>query len=326
MIAASNHTKVSLVIPGRNSAEFVDQCLMAAVARLGLDGLNEIIFVDDGSTDNTAEIVRKYPVTCIRAEGRGPGAAWNTGWRAAKMPLVWFIDSDCVIESGALSGLLSHLADSAVAGVGGSYSNMRPDSSIATLIHEEIVERHRLMSTEVNRLATFNVVYRRRVLEEVGGFDESLKTAEDADLAFRLRKSNYRLQFEFSSKVKHFHASRLGSYLRAQARRGFYRMRLYYKHPSRMTGDSYSRLSDHIQPPIAILALLSAPLAAWPRLAWIPAVFVGVLAVAQAPFTMRLIRRTRSMRMLLFAPLSFVRAFWRGAGMVAGLLSLCLIR
>ena len=124
--------------------------------------LKEIIFVNDGSTDNTAEIVSRYDVRCINGPGQGPGAARNLGWRAAKTSLIWFMDADCVAEPDALSILLQHMEDPKVAGVGGSYGNMHPDSLLACLIHEEIVERHRTMPPEVNYLATFNVLYRTR--------------------------------------------------------------------------------------------------------------------------------------------------------------------
>ena len=164
--------EVTLVIPGRNAASTVDACLSAVVPLLESGLLREIIFVNDGSTDDTAERVARYPVRCLTGKGQGPGAARNLGWRAAETPLVWFIDSDCVSEVHALELLLARIEGSPFVGVGGSYGNMRPDSLLACLIHEEIVERHRRMPREVNFLATFNVLYRREILEKVDGFDE----------------------------------------------------------------------------------------------------------------------------------------------------------
>ena len=68
---------VSLVIPGRNVASMIKSCLEAVVPILGQHGLEEIIFVDDASIDDTAKIVQHYPVRLIRGEGKGPGAARN---------------------------------------------------------------------------------------------------------------------------------------------------------------------------------------------------------------------------------------------------------
>jgi len=148
---------VSLVIPGRNCAETLEKCLNSVVPLLERGELQEILFVDDGSTDNTAEIARRYPVQVITGAGGGPGAARNLGWRQAQGASIWFIDSDCVAEPDALQKLLLHLNDPEVAGVGGSYANLYPDSLLATLIHEEIIARHRRMPQEVNFLGGFNV-------------------------------------------------------------------------------------------------------------------------------------------------------------------------
>ncbi len=205
----SGNPTVSLVIPARNAARTVRRCLDSVVPMLQSGFLTEILCVDDGSVDATCEIASSYPITTLVGKGEGPGAARNLGWRAARGDLVWFIDSDCVAHSGSLAKLLAQFDSSRIAGVGGSYSNLYPESLVATLIHEEIVARHRRMESEVNFLATFNVVYRRSVLEEVRGFDESLKLAQDAELAYRIRDHGYRLRFESESVVAHHHPTSL---------------------------------------------------------------------------------------------------------------------
>src|SRR5437870_415228 len=113
---------VSLVIPGRNCSRTIRECLNAVVPLLSdpRNRLGEIIFVDDGSTDDTARIVAEFPVRYLKGPGGGPGAARNIGWRAATSPLIWFIDSDCVAEPDALPLLLAKIDNAQVAGVGGS--------------------------------------------------------------------------------------------------------------------------------------------------------------------------------------------------------------
>jgi glycosyltransferase involved in cell wall biosynthesis len=319
--------QVTLVIPARNAARVLRPCLDAVVLLVGHDGLREIIVIDDGSTDDTADIARTYPVRLIQGPGGGPGAARNLGWRAAQTPQVWFIDCDCVAEPDALRLLLPHLADGEVAGVGGSYGNMRPDSLLACLIHEEIIQRHLAMPQEVNFLASFNVVYRREVLEQLGGFDERHTNgpgragAEDAELAFRLRAAGYRLRFERSSRVNHFHPTRLWNYLKTQARHGYYRVMLYRLHPQRMQGDSYSNWADHAQPPLAMVLSATLPLLAWSLARWVPLAILALLIALQFPMTIKLVRRTGRLRYAWFAPMSLVRAFARGFGLVLGVLS-----
>ncbi|MCA9256755.1 MAG: glycosyltransferase, partial [Phycisphaerales bacterium] len=209
-----------------------------------------IIFVDDGSTDDTASIVNERPVTLLPGSGTGPGAARNLGWRAATSTYIWFVDADCVAEPDALATLLPHMNDPNVGGVSGSYGTMTDHSLLSQLIHEEIVERHRRMGRRVNFLATFNVLYRRDALLEVGGFDERFLKGQDAELSFRVMNAGFELHFDIASRVRHYHPTRLRSYLKTQRQQGYWRLFLHLDHKGHAMGDSYSGFSDHIQPPL----------------------------------------------------------------------------
>ncbi len=326
VLATSASTgEVTLVIPGRNCSTTLDRCLQSVVPLKQSGELKEIIFVDDGSTDTTPEIAASYPVRVITGAGQGPGAARNLGWRAVDSDWVWFIDSDCVAHPDALQKLLPHISDPEVAGVGGSYSNLFPESLLATLIHEEIVARHQRMPREVDFLATFNVVYRRSVLEETQGFNESLKLAQDAELAFRISEARYQLRFDIDSKVGHHHPKNPLRYLRTQARQGYYRMALYRHHPSKIGGDSYSGLIDYAQPPLAMLLLASFPMLAGvfigaDRLTVVPLLLLGALVLLQLPLTFRMLANpSHQLRSLCFPLLSVVRSIARGLGMTAGI-------
>jgi GT2 family glycosyltransferase len=255
---------VSLVIPGRNCSRTIRQCLDAVMPLRAPDRLDEIIFVDDGSTDDTRKIVEGYPVRIVAGEGRGPGAARNLGWRAATHDLIWCIDSDCVTEPDALDLLVKQMDDPRVGGAGGSYGNMVPDSLLACLIHEEIVARHARMPARVNYLATFNVIYRRAILEAIGGFDERFVTAEDCELSWRVLAAGHELAFEPRSQVRHYHPMQWQPYLRTQRKHGFYRALLYMNHREYAGGDAYSSFIDHVQPPLAMLIVASLPTLLFP--------------------------------------------------------------
>jgi glycosyltransferase involved in cell wall biosynthesis len=283
--------------------------------------LCEVIFVDDGSTDDTVQIVSEFPVRLIRGKGEGAGAARNLGLREATGDLIWFVDSDCVSEPDALMLLLPHLEDEAVGGVGGSYGNMVADSLLGCLIHEEIVQRHIAMPSEVNFLATFNVLYRRHVLEQVGGFDVRFLKGQDAELAWRVIDAGYRLRFEIKSRVKHFHPTKWRSYLRVQRQQGYWRVFLHLEHKGHSAGDSYSSLLDHIQPPLSVLLLASLPLLVFPITRWVPALLIAALVLAPIPMTVRITARMKRAAYLLYGGMSVVRAFWRGFGMAAGTLA-----
>jgi len=319
---------VTLVIPGRNCAATIDACLRAVIPLKTGGAIDVIVFVDDASTDDTRAIAAQLDVTVLDGPGRGAAAARNVGWRNAQTPLVWFVDSDCVIEPDALSRLLPHLTDQHVGAVGGSYNNLRPDSLLACFIHEEILSRHESMPLCVDFLGGFNVIYRRKALEAVGGFDEAYPgaTAEDADLAFRVRRAGYELRFEPASRVGHYHETRLRNYLSAQRRHGVWRVRLHLKHRGEAFRNAYSGTLDHLQPPLALVVLVATPVALAAGLrAWalLPAT---LLLALQLPMTITLVRRTGSTRYLWFAPFGFLRALWRGVGLVQGAVAAALRR
>jgi len=342
--AAPTAAPVTLVIPGRNCASTLRRCLESVIP-LALRGeLRQIIFVDDGSTDDSRAIAERLLSESLDAsrfrilagQGDGPGAARNLGWRAASdADLIWFIDSDCVAEPDALEQLLPHLDDPAVAGVGGSYGNLYPDSLLATLIHEEIVARHRRMPDEVNFLGGFNVIYRRTALALASGFDECdvngprAPGAEDCDLSFRLHQMGHSLRIENGSLVGHHHPRSLGRYLRSQRIHGHWRVRLYRRHLGQIGGDSYSGLADHLQPVSGLLAVCGLPFVPFvPVTAGIGVLACCIVNLACALAILRRLQlRSESARHLAtgFCAMSCVRSVWRGIGIISGLLS-CVIR
>lgn len=325
--------EVTLVIPGRNCASTLPQCLAGVcdIRDRSPDVLRRIIYVDDGSTDDSREIAATFPVDLIEGPGRGPAAARNLGMRSATTELVWFVDSDCVAEPEALDKLVPHMDDANVGGVSGSYGIMNPSSLLARLIHEEIIERHIRMASlpRVDFLATFNVLYRRAIIDGLNGFDQRYLKGQDAELSFRVMEAGHDLAFEFDSRVRHFHEERWGKYLRTQRQQGHWRVYLHLEHPGHSAGDSYSSLIDHLQPPLALLAVLSLPLVAAPLvfesvLAWlllVPAGLLALLGLFHLPMTLKLLRRTRDPKMIAFWWMSMLRSFWRSLGMSTGTLA-----
>ena len=317
---------VTAVIPGRNCAATLKQCLDAITAiRNNSDALREIIFVDDGSADETTAIANSFKdVKVLRGEGRGAGSARNIGWRAATHPLVWFVDADCVANIDALDKLTPHMKDDTVGGVSGSYGIANRRSLLATLIHEEIISRHERMNADVDFLATFNVLYRRAALEKVDGFDERYLKGQDAELSFRVMDAGYKLRFELDSRVDHYHETKLLRYLRTQRQQGYWRAWLHLRHRGHALGDSYSSAIDHLQPVLGLLFLVSTPFAGavfidgWRWTALTPLVVLLLFGIAHLPMTTRLLRRTQKAAMISFLPMSMLRSIWRGVGLVQG--------
>ena len=321
-------TLVTLVIPARDAATTIDACLEAVqqVRKRPGSQLERVIVVDDGSKDDTLDRVRAYDVDILESGGRGAGAARNIGWRSATTPLVWFVDSDCEPHADALEKLIDHLDSPDVAGVGGTYGIQEGASLLERLIHEEIVSRHARMSSEVDFLATYDVLYRHSVLADLEGFDERYLKGQDAEFAFRVLEAGHRLRFEHSSVVVHHHEQRFMRYLHIQRLQGYWRVALHLEHAGHSSGDSYSSIVDHVQPFLPVLILISLVLLVVPW-GWIVPIALFLLLLAmQLPRAVDLMARTGHPSMLAFVLMSAIRAFWRSAGLVQGVLDRLLRR
>jgi glycosyltransferase involved in cell wall biosynthesis len=181
-------TTVAVVIPSYNHAHHLDRALASVFAQTVQPA--DIVVVDDGSTDNLAEVVERHPdVRLIRQNNQGLAAARNTGWRACRSDYVVFLDADDRFKPEAIALNLAQFAETPGCGlVYGAYSNvdadtgrervaeLRPpgDDAFAAFLRANIVAMH----------AT--VMYPRSVLESVGGFDPGLRAAEDYDLYLRI--------------------------------------------------------------------------------------------------------------------------------------------
>ncbi len=318
--------KVSVVIPAFNAQDTLGACLSACLEQDYPD--LEVIVVDDGSHDGTGGVVAGFPgVRYLRQENAGPAAARNRGARAARGEWVAFTDSDCVPEPAWLTCLMAGF-DEGVAGVGGTYGIANPGSRLARLVHAEIRTRHARFGDEVDFLGSFNVAYRREVFEAAGGFDESFRMAsgEDNDLAYRLHDMGYVLRFRGDAVVAHHHPTGLWPYLRTQRWHGYWRMKLYRKHPKRGGGDHYAGLADLLAAPFSVMllidlggTLLLAPLVA-PR--WDVLAGQALLTVLYASLCLVRAARVRganAFERLLLAGLIAARDVARGIGMVKGL-------
>jgi glycosyltransferase involved in cell wall biosynthesis len=322
LMKAAYPLKVSVVVPCFNAEATVAACVEACL-RQDYPNL-EIIFVDDGSNDSTLAILGEYDGIMVLAQrNRGPAAARNLGWRSSSGQVICFTDSDCVPHPHWVSQLVEYYTNPAVGGVGGGYDIANPQYWLARCIHEEIGQRHLRMPHLVNYLGSFNLSYRRAVLELVGGFDEEFRkaSAEDNDLSYRAVKLGYKLLFDPDNRVAHHHTSDLWRYMRQQFWHGFWRIRLYAKQPDTIGGDHYAGLFDLVQVPLSLLTVSTWAFSWTDRAVLTLALLFSVaLLGSQMPMTLAILRRTGSICYGGFAVVMIARAFVRGLGMVRAFL------
>jgi glycosyltransferase involved in cell wall biosynthesis len=307
----------SIVIPAYNAERTIARTLTACLAQ---SLPCEILVVDDGSTDATPDIVAKFPVKYLRQENKGPAAARNLGWRAAGGELILFTDSDCVPEIDWARKLVSLLEESGAGAAGGTYALMNPGSLTASCIHYEIQYRHASLPETVRYLGSFSLAVPRAVLERLGGFDESFRTAcgEDTDLSYRISGLGLPLKFARGAITGHYFPVRTAYFLRQQFWRGYWIMKLAAKHPGRLGNDDYSRKRDALQPPLFMLLIILFPFCA--GFHYLTAWFLLNLAALflNLPQTIFALREARNPRLLYMLPLLYLRGYYWAAGCAAG--------
>jgi glycosyltransferase involved in cell wall biosynthesis len=200
---------VDVVLPAYNGARVIREALDSALAQD--DASCRIIVVDDGSTDDTVQVVRSYgPRITLRSQpNKGVSGARNTGLGLGRAPYVALLDQDDVWLPGKLRRQVDLLEAHEDAGLvftdmtlfqdGGeiledgfllgtpAYASLerRPIGTDAHLLSE----RAAAAVTRYNFISPSTVVLRRRAIEDVGGFDERLRLCDDAECWMRLLRT-----------------------------------------------------------------------------------------------------------------------------------------
>ncbi len=310
--------KVSVIIPVYNRAglirDIIDALLSQKIPPF------EIIIVDDGSTDNLMDAVKDYPVRYVYQENRGPASARNLGSSLADGDILAFIDSDCIPEKDWLLKLIEGFDNDMIGVVAGSYSIANPESLLSRLIHEEIKWRHMRFGIFIKAFGSYNFGIRKKLFEEIGGFDESYRRAsgEDNDLSYRVIKAGYKIRFLSDCLVRHYHTENLFRYLREQWRHGYWRMKVYRDHPDMMKGDDYTSLKDILELPFSFFVVAGIPLF-FSSMWFIETGLLFFLAGLSIPCTVEITWRKKRLEYLLLIPLSTIRSFARLGGMLSGL-------
>jgi GT2 family glycosyltransferase len=200
-----------------NGQRTITDCL-DGLARLDYPAY-EVIVVDDGSTDRTAEIAARYDVRLIRTPNRGLSAARNEGLAAATGDIVAYIDDDARPDRDWLRHLAWTLVTTGHAGVGGPNIPPRDDGFVADVVAlAPGGPIHVLRSDEVaEHIPGCNFAFRRVALHSVAGFDPTFRIAgDDVDLCWRLQREGMTLGFSPGAVVWHRRRGSIRAYLRQQ--------------------------------------------------------------------------------------------------------------
>lgn len=316
-----NQPPVSIVVPVYNCEKTIALTLNGIADQTYKEF--EIIVVDDGSNDSTAEIVKSFKeVTYVYQKNAGPAAARNRGAQTASHKIIFFIDSDCIPQKNWIEQAVGHFQDAAVGVVSGSYGIANEQSVLARMVHQEILFRHqKLMPRYPKSFGSYNFGVRKNVFDEVKGFNTAYRFAsgEDNDLSYKIQKAGYRIYFERNALVDHFHPTDLVKYFKEQGRHGFWRAKMYFDHFHMVGGDDYTFWKDIAEVPLSALVILCLIFSTFglPFAGLAAASMALVLLIIELFFAFKAIKNI--FEMIFFGFVMFLRAFIRLFGFSSGI-------
>ena len=236
--------KLSIVIPTRNRAVKLERTLRSLAVQTVPPNAYEVVVVDNGSSDGTAELLPRYGRNFpnwqgLREAQPGAAAARNRGVLASRGEVVVFLDDDVIATSDLLQEHLNAQAahrGSAVLGYVRNGWNETGSAFYWVLSHKELMHSFRFSDPSDVSFVHFyscNVSIPRAALLRVGLFDEGFTGAafEDIDLGYRLRRSGCRLIFNSNATVTHEPVLSLDGFRHKRFNAGSGLHRLITKHP-----------------------------------------------------------------------------------------------
>jgi len=286
--------------------------------------LYEIIVVDDGSIDNTAEAARKSGADkVLRLPHQGPAAARNAGVEAAVGDIVLFTDADCEPAPDWVEKMTSPFDDPEVVGAKGVYRT-RQRGLVARFVQLEYEDRYDRMARQeqIDFIDTYSAAYRRDVFLKNGGFDPIFITAsvEDQEFSFRLARKGYKLVFVPDAIVYYHHEANLIEYFRRKFGIGYWKALLLRWHPEKAVRDSHTPQVLKFQILLLGLTGLGIFLGLFRPEGWLIASGSAFLFfLSTVPFILKAARKDPPVALIAPAML-VIRAFALGVGLLAGFL------
>ena len=185
----SGTPKLSVVIIGRNEGERLLRCLDSVAAMNDIGGMVQVIYVDSNSTDDSVEKARARGAEVLEVKPERPAAAIgrNAGWKAASAPIVLFLDGDTILDPTFVAESLRHFEDPQVAIVWGH----RREIDTAGSLYNRVLDLDWVYPPGESEFCGGDALMRRSVLEEVGGYDDTLIAGEEPEMCRRIRTRGY---------------------------------------------------------------------------------------------------------------------------------------
>ncbi|SPD74740.1 hypothetical protein PITCH_A330005 [uncultured Desulfobacterium sp.] len=245
-VGSQTETKISVVIPTYNRSEILLKCLQSLNQQSLPSDHFEVFVCDDGSTDNTKDIVKnfssRFVLKYIKQNNRGPGPARNKGILAARGEYVLIINDDTIADKDLLKAhLQAHKENShrkiSVLGTFDYLPEAQESPFVYFLSKSPIVFAYPIMQEGKTYCYRFfwtcNISLKRQAVLDAGLFDEEFSDpmAEDTELGYRLEKMGYEVLYYPKAMSQHDHSMDIHGFAKRQVMQGRNVVKLFNKHP-----------------------------------------------------------------------------------------------
>jgi GT2 family glycosyltransferase len=232
--ARGSTPRITVVVCTYNGCATIRECL-EGLSRLEYPN-TEMIVIDDGSTDGTAQIAREFDVRLVSTENRGLSAARNLGLELASGEIIAYLDDDAYPDPHWLDYLAEAFRTTEFTAVGGP--NLPPpgeDFVAEAVANSPGGPTHVLLSDrEAEHIPGCNMAFRTAELRSLGGFDPQFRTAgDDVDICWRIQGSGGRVGFHPSALVWHHRRKTVRAYWNQQTGYGKAEAMLQIKWPEK---------------------------------------------------------------------------------------------
>lgn len=223
--------QVTIIIPTYNRARYLARALDALERQTVSNGTFDVVVIDDGSTDDTAEIARRpyaFPMQLITQTNQGPAAARNAGICRATGDVILFVDDDVIPAPDLVALHLGMHAGEARVVIGRMTAPAHGRQPFWAKWEQLMLERQygdmvagRFQPCP-RQFYTANASVRRDDLVRAGLFDPSFRRSEDVELAYRLERLGLPFVFVSEARVLHDTPRTLQAWIHMAEQYGYY--------------------------------------------------------------------------------------------------------